>query len=84
MVAAALTRGTIRATPRSAILATISESRRTFLADKSRWMTGGDRSWRYARPHATLYSTEHLRAMEKKDSGVTAPDGGGVSGASKS
>ena len=43
MVAAALIRGTIRATPKSAIFATISEFRRTFLADKSRWMTGGDR-----------------------------------------
>ena len=45
MVAAALIRGTIRATPRSAILATMAEFRSTFLADKSRWMMGGERSW---------------------------------------
>ena len=41
MVAAA--RRTIRATPKSAIFATISEFRRTFRADKSRWMTGAQK-----------------------------------------
>ena len=81
MVAAALIRGTIRATSRSA---TSSEVNRTFLADKSRWMMGGDRSWRKARPLATLCSTRHFRPIVK---GLGASRGGGwasfVSGSSK-
>ncbi|CAI8049118.1 hypothetical protein GBAR_LOCUS27051 [Geodia barretti] len=38
--------------PRSAILAVIAELRRTFLAERSRWMTGGLCLWRKARPRA--------------------------------
>ena len=34
-------RSTIRALPRSLILATSDDVNRTFLADKSRWTTGG-------------------------------------------
>ena len=44
MVAAALIRGTIRVTPKSAVLATSSEVKSTFMADKSRWMMGGELS----------------------------------------
>ena len=84
MVVATLIRGMIRATPRSAILATIPELRRTFLADKSRWMMGGDRSWRYARPHATLSRIEHFRLSGKKGLGASGGGGVSVSGSSKS
>ena len=42
LVAAVLIKGAIRAMPMSAILPTMPKFRRTFLADKSRWMMGGD------------------------------------------
>ena len=45
--------GTMRAMPRSASFATIPSFRRTFLADKSRWMMGGEWLCRNESPRAT-------------------------------
>ena len=64
VMVAVLRLGAMRATPRSAILATIPEFKSTFLADRSRWMIGGDWLCRKDRPRATSCRTVHFRPTE--------------------
>ena len=61
VMVAAFRAGTMRAMPRSAILAVMPAFRRMFLADKSRWMMGGRWLCRKARPLATSSRTERFR-----------------------
>ena len=46
---------TILATPRSEIFALMSVVNSTLLVERSRWMMGSCRSWRYRRPTATSW-----------------------------
>ena len=77
VMVAALRLGTMRATPRSAILATMPTLRRTFLADRSRWMMGGEWLCRKDRPLAMSWRMERFRLT-----GMKALVGGGGSGSS--
>ena len=77
VMVAALRLGTMRATPRSAILANMPELRSTFLADRSRWMIGGEWLCRKDRPRATSCRTERFRAT-----GMWGLVSGGGSGSS--
>ena len=61
VMVAACRLGTRRAIPRSVILATIPVLRSTFLADRSRWMIGGEWLCRKDRPLATSCRMEHFR-----------------------